>query len=189
MLARIGGAVGRDETSSFKRKEYLRFQTIGYGRSPNACHPLTLSSHQAIPSTRYTNQEVGYTIWLSHADLQMRVNSSAILDVIGADLTEGAPLLNHDNEDRSLLSTLVHPPRRLTNLEKLLAGFSIVLLILMSTFIGLFASAEKNYKNEKGRHDSGGHGHGVSTTTEYATRTTTVSSEPTGKPQHVSCVD
>lgn len=83
----------------------------------------------------------------------------------------------------------MHPPRRLTNLEKLLAALSILLLILMSTFVGLFASAEKNYKNEKGRHDGGGghgHGHGVSTTTEYATRTTTVSSEPTGKPEHVS---
>ena len=81
----------------------------------------------------------------------------------------------------------MHPPRKLTNLEKLLAGLSIVLLILMSTFVGLFASAEKNYKNERGRHDGGGgHGHGVSTTTEYATRTTTIENGPTGKPEPVS---
>lgn len=81
----------------------------------------------------------------------------------------------------------MHPPRKLTNLEKLLAALSIILLVLMSTFVGLFASAEKSLKNEKGRHGGGGgHGHGVSTTTEYATRTTTVSSEPTGKPEQVS---
>jgi hypothetical protein len=147
---------------------------------------VTHSLISSYPSSRYTNQEVGNTIWLSHADRQTRVSGRATTRCIRADLTEGAPLLNHDNEDRSLLSSLAHPPRRLTNLEKLLAGFSIVLLILMSTFVGLFATAEKNYKNEKGRHGSGGHGHGISTTTEYATRTTTVSIEPTGKPEHVS---
>jgi hypothetical protein len=150
-----------------------------------ACHPLTHLIKLSLIS-RYTNIEVGYTIWLCHADRQMRVSHRSTTRLTRADLTEGAPLLNHDNEDRSLLSSLAHPPRRLTNLEKLLAGFSIVLLILMSTFVGLFATAEKNYKNEKGRHSGGGHGHGVSTTTEYATRTTTVSSEPTGKPEHVS---
>jgi endothelin-converting enzyme len=102
------------------------------------------------------------------------------------DRTEDAPLLNHGTEHQSLFSSLLHPPRRLSNLEKLLAAVSIILLILMSTFIGLFASAEKHLKTEKGRHDGGGGGHGgVVTTTEYATKTTTVGSSPTGSPEQV----
>jgi endothelin-converting enzyme len=99
-------------------------------------------------------------------------------------IAEDAPLLNHDNEEQSLISSLMHPPRKLTNLEKLLAAVSIILLILMSTFIGLFATAERHLKNEQGHH--GGGGHGVSTTTEYATRTTTLHGKPTGKPEQVS---
>lgn len=99
---------------------------------------------------------------------------------------EDAPLLNHDTEQQSLFASLLHPPRKLTNLEKLLAAASIILLILMSTFVGLFASAEKHLKVEKGRHDGGGGHGGVSTTTEYATKTTTIGSAPTGKPEHVS---
>lgn len=96
---------------------------------------------------------------------------------------EDAPLLNHDTEQQSLFSSLLHPPRKLTNLEKVLAAVSIILLIVMSTFIGLFASAEKHLKTEKGRHQGGGGG--VSTTTVHATATTTVGSSPTGTPDHV----
>lgn len=100
---------------------------------------------------------------------------------------EDAPLLRRGTEDQSFVSTLVHPPRKLTTLERVLAAVSIILLILMSTFIGLFASTEKRLKHETGRHDRGGHGHGgVSTTTKWATHTTTVASKPTGKPEPVS---
>lgn len=85
------------------------------------------------------------------------------------------------------MSSLMHPPRKLTNLEKLLAAVSIILLILMSTFVGLFASTEKRLKQETGRHGGGGGEHGgISTTTAWATKTTTVSSAPTGKPESVS---
>jgi endothelin-converting enzyme len=98
--------------------------------------------------------------------------------------------LHHDTEDQSLVSSLMHPPRKLTNLEKLLAAVSIILLILMSTFIGLFASTEKRLNHETGRHGGGGGGHGgVSTSTAWATKTTTVSSAPTGKPEPVSSED
>jgi endothelin-converting enzyme len=100
-------------------------------------------------------------------------------------------LLDRDRRDPdSLFSALMHPTRPLSNLEKVLAAGSIILLLLMSTFIGLFAGAEVQLKKERA---SKGHDGTVTTTwTETATATstkvttTTVGSVPTGKPEAVS---
>lgn len=64
---------------------------------------------------------------------------------------EAAPLLNDDHpENQSFFSALTHPTRKLTNLEKVLAVLALVLLLLASTFIGLFAGAEHKLKTGKG---------------------------------------
>lgn len=112
-------------------------------------------------------------------------------------LIEAAPLLDNDNrsqtrtagnhrgdDQQSFFASLAHPPRKLNGLEKILIGLSIALLVLASTFIGLFAGAESQLKNEKGKHVS-------VTATVTATKTagmatTTVSTAPTGKPTQVS---
>ncbi|ORY20602.1 putative Endothelin-converting enzyme 1 [Naematelia encephala] len=109
---------------------------------------------------------------------------------------ESAPLLNHDrrNErDQGFLHALAHPSRPLTNLEKTLGGGAIVLLLIMSTFIGLFAGAETSLKREKAKHgiDHGGEGGwstATETKTEYSTSTTTISAVPTGKPSANVCL-
>ena len=108
---------------------------------------------------------------------------------------ESAPLLNHPAEggsnDRSFFSALTHPTRPLTNLEKLLAGAAVLLLITTGTFVGLFAGTEVALKKERAGHGGGGSGewHTV-TETQTATRTSTApgitaTAVPTGKPQKV----
>lgn len=109
---------------------------------------------------------------------------------------ESAPLLDaavageqggqSRREDQSFFSSLTHPPRKLNGLEKILIGLSVVLLVLASTFIGLFAGAETQLKKEAGR-DGGS----TVTATVTATKTsgmvtTTISTAPTGKPTQVS---
>jgi endothelin-converting enzyme len=102
-------------------------------------------------------------------------------------------LLDRDRRDPdSLFSALMHPTRPLSNLEKVLAAGSIILLLLMSTFIGLFAGAEVQLKKERAGKGHGGTGTVTTTWTETATATstkvatTTVGSVPTGKPEAVS---
>ena len=103
--------------------------------------------------------------------------------------TESAPLLDHPDEHQSFFSALFHPSRPLTNLEKILAGASILLLLLTSTFIGLFAGSQNSLGRERGDHEAGRKTETL-TATETATRTsiatTTVSAVPTGKPEAVS---
>lgn len=86
----------------------------------------------------------------------------------------------------------MHPTRPLSNLEKVLAAGSIILLLLMCTFIGLFAGAEVQLKKERAGKGHEGSGTVTTTWTETATATstkvatTTVGSVPTGKPEAVS---
>lgn len=112
---------------------------------------------------------------------------------------ESAPLLNHPGDhqtsttnDRSFFSALTHPTRPLTNLEKLLAGAAVLLLITTGTFVGLFAGTEVALKKERAGHGGGGGEWRTVTATETATRTSTAPGStttvvPTGKPQKVSC--
>ena len=116
-----------------------------------------------------------------------------------ADRPESAPLLdNRTSRPRSqtFLDSLRHPPRQLTNLEKLLALGAVILLLLTSTFIGLFAGVESTLKRER----KAGHGSGetitrTATVTELPTATTTVlgtttvpaAPAPTGSPPAKLC--
>lgn len=116
-------------------------------------------------------------------------------------MAESATLLDRPSSsaqnDRSFFSALTHPTRPLTNLEKLLAGAAVLLLITTGTFVGLFAGTEVALKKERAEHGGGdGHGHGGKggeyTVTATATRTSTapgstVTVVPSGKPQKVSC--
>ncbi|GFZ45763.1 hypothetical protein JCM24511_03493 [Saitozyma sp. JCM 24511] len=108
---------------------------------------------------------------------------------------ESAPLLDRDRRDPdSLFSALMHPTRPLSNLEKVLAAGSIILLLLMCTFIGLFAGAEVQLKKERAGKGHEGSGTVTTTWTETATATstkvatTTVGSVPTGKPEAPICL-
>lgn len=101
---------------------------------------------------------------------------------------ETAPLLDHERRNDSFFSALTHPTRKLTNLEKLLGVLAVVLLLLASTFIGLFAGAQHKLNNDK----STGGWH-TSTATVTATRTASHSASstsghpaPTGAPAQVS---
>lgn len=102
--------------------------------------------------------------------------------------SESAPLLesrHHDNRDRSFFSAVFHPSRPLTNLEKILTGLFVILLLLMSTFIGLFAGAQGKLEQERGKHEGGGMTQTLTATTT-STATTTISAVPTGSPKAVS---
>ena len=95
-------------------------------------------------------------------------------------------MLDAERRNDSFLSALTHPTRRLTNLEKALGGLGIVLLLLASTFIGLFAGAEHALKKEK---QNGGH-HTVTqiiSATHTATHSgsSTTAPAPTGSPHKV----
>jgi hypothetical protein len=89
----------------------------------------------------------------------------------------------------TFFSALRHPARRLTNLEKILTALAVILLLIASTFIGLFAGAEHALKKEKHR---GGvtttitatptHGHSATGTTSASS---TAHPGPTGKPSDV----
>lgn len=113
-----------------------------------------------------------------------------------ADREESAPLLHHNHpeerDDRNFFSALTHPTRPLTNLEKVLAGAAVALLLLTGTFVGLFAGAESALNKERGK--GGGRTEWKTETrtlsgTVTATTTapgTTVTAVPTGKPKAVS---
>ena len=109
------------------------------------------------------------------------VRTSGVVKWIADELTsETAPLLDQDRRrNDSLFSALLHPARPLTNLEKILAGGAVLLLLLTSTFIGLFAGAEHALKK---RPENGV----VTVTSTVGTATTTVGSSPTGSPSSVS---
>ena len=96
---------------------------------------------------------------------------------------ESAPLLSHHRDDRntSFFSALFHPSRQLNNLEKILVGIAVILLLFLSTFIGLFAGSQSKLGQERGKHEAV-----PITETLTATATTTVSSSPTGSPRPVS---
>ncbi|WVR05380.1 hypothetical protein IAU60_002394 [Kwoniella sp. DSM 27419] len=106
---------------------------------------------------------------------------------------EDAPLLHRDYDEPSGRGSksLFSPSRPLTFFEKVLGAISVLLLILMSIFIGLFAGAEGMSKKERGKH---GHGGGVEWKTEYVTATTTqmatttIGPVPTGKPSKNVCL-
>ncbi|ORX33753.1 hypothetical protein BD324DRAFT_584453 [Kockovaella imperatae] len=100
---------------------------------------------------------------------------------------ETAPLLDDDRRrNDSFFSALLHPARPLTNLEKILAAGSVLLLILTATFVGLFAGAESALKNRPG---SGGPGEVVTiTTTAHITATSGHAPSPTGTPSTGVCL-
>ncbi|WVQ69874.1 uncharacterized protein L199_008096 [Kwoniella botswanensis] len=116
---------------------------------------------------------------------------------------ENAPLLDNPNStpsssSQSPLKAIFSPSRPLTLLEKVLGGLAVLLLLLASIFIGLFAGAEGLLKKERGKHGHGGDGHGgwkteyvtsTATTTQYGT-TTVVNPTPgpTGKPDQKICL-
>ncbi|WWC89763.1 uncharacterized protein L201_004689 [Kwoniella dendrophila CBS 6074] len=112
---------------------------------------------------------------------------------------ENAPLLDNPNSSRyeepSGLKAIFSPSRPLTLLEKLLGGLAVLLLLLTSLFIGLFAGSENSLKREKNKHD-GHNDHGgwkteyiTTTATATATATSTVISPgPTGKPSKNICL-
>ncbi|WVQ78577.1 hypothetical protein IAT38_000663 [Cryptococcus sp. DSM 104549] len=116
---------------------------------------------------------------------------------------ENAPLLSspsHPTQSSSSssgpFSALFAPSRPLTRLEKLLGALAVLLLLLASTFIGLFAGAEHQVK-KGGKHHPGAPGGGeggwktewrTETQTETATRTTTEVSQPTGTPEPKVCL-
>jgi endothelin-converting enzyme len=79
----------------------------------------------------------------------------------------------------------------LTNLEKLLAGAAVLLLITTGTFVGLFAGTEVALKKERAGHGGDGGEDKWHTVTATATRTSTapgstVTVVPSGKPSKVS---
>nr|XP_019042435.1 endothelin-converting enzyme [Kwoniella bestiolae CBS 10118]OCF21365.1 endothelin-converting enzyme [Kwoniella bestiolae CBS 10118] len=112
---------------------------------------------------------------------------------------ENAPLLDNPNsspsESSSPLKAIFSPSRPLTLLEKVLGGLAVLLLLLASIFIGLFAGAEGLLKKERNGH---GHGHGgkteyatstfTATTTSYGTTTVIPAPGPTGKPDSKLCL-
>lgn len=108
---------------------------------------------------------------------------------------ENAPLLNNDGRGQSSpssLKALFNPSRPLTFFEKALGGLAVVLLLLASTFVGLFAGAEGTLKRERGK--NGQVEWKTETETLTATRTqnhistTTISATPTGTPAHKVCL-
>ncbi|KAK4687038.1 hypothetical protein P7C73_g3073, partial [Tremellales sp. Uapishka_1] len=100
---------------------------------------------------------------------------------------ETAPLLDDSNGSASSHS-LFRPGRPLTSLEKALAGVGILLLLLMSTFVGLFAGAESMLKKERHKSNQVKWKTATTTATATATATTTVLTSPTGKPEPKLCV-
>ncbi|EIW70025.1 hypothetical protein TREMEDRAFT_29362 [Tremella mesenterica DSM 1558] len=105
---------------------------------------------------------------------------------------ESAPLLNHDNHV-SFLDSIYRPSRPISKLEKLLGLISIILLILTSTFIGLFAGSQSALNRSKGV-TTITVPQGTITTTKNPI-TTTVSTNPTssvpiptGKPDRNVCI-
>ncbi|WWC60905.1 uncharacterized protein I303_103481 [Kwoniella dejecticola CBS 10117] len=109
---------------------------------------------------------------------------------------ENAPLLDnsHSYPEQSTLKSIFSPSRPLTLLEKALGGLAVLLLLLASIFIGLFAGAEGLLKKERGKHGHGGDIEYVTTTkTSYATTTqysatSTLAPSPTGKPGQGICL-
>ncbi|WVF71990.1 hypothetical protein IAT40_006801 [Kwoniella sp. CBS 6097] len=119
---------------------------------------------------------------------------------------EGAPLLDRGqdgapSQSQSPFKSLFSPSRPLTLIEKVLGGIAVLLLLLTSVFIGLFAGAEGMLKKEKGKHGHGGGDGGwkteyvtatqtatqTATTTQYGT-TTVAGPVPTGKPEKNVCL-
>jgi endothelin-converting enzyme len=94
--------------------------------------------------------------------------------------------LDEERQNDSFFGALFHPARKLTNLEKILSGLAILFLILMSTFIGLFAGTKGALSREKGKDHHGGWSTSTVDHTHTATATTTISAIPTGKPTKVS---
>ncbi|WRT67335.1 uncharacterized protein IL334_004305 [Kwoniella shivajii] len=107
---------------------------------------------------------------------------------------ENAPLLDNPDSSpsQSPLKAIFSPSRPLTLLEKALGALAVVLLLLASVFVGLFAGAEGSLNKEKGKHGK------VEWKTEYITSTktatttnygtTTTSPSPTGIPDKNLCL-
>ncbi|KAK8869620.1 hypothetical protein IAR55_000187 [Kwoniella newhampshirensis] len=113
---------------------------------------------------------------------------------------ENAPLLDNGNDGPSASSSsspfkkMFSPSRPLSFFEKVLGALAVLLLLLMSIFVGLFAGAEGMLKKERQKTGK------VEWKTEYRTHTrtatatktslatTTVSAVPTGKPEPKVCL-
>jgi len=175
--------------------------TAGRSRSASrgnllTVNPLSSASSSPSPGDRatyiYSRDQRSLTRCRIHALRLTRVSSDAGIALHRCDTTrspsETAPLLDAERRNDSFFSALTHPTRRLTNLEKVLGLLGIILLLLTSTFVGLFAGAEHALKKEK--QNGGWH-----TTTQVvtATRTATgthsgtssVHPAPTGSPNKV----
>lgn len=105
--------------------------------------------------------------------------------LIASACPETAPLLEDEQSStQTPLQAIFKPGRPLTYLEKALAAGAVLLLILSSVLIGLFAGAEGMLKKEQRK--EGKVEWKTETLTATRTATSTVIAEPTGTPGSVS---